>query len=108
MAKGRSKPRRAAPIPTKDAVLEYLRGSPKPVGRRELVRAFGIKGADQRAEFNRLLKELSSEGGVERQRGRRLARPGALSVELWTGVAPPLEIMLQAAGRPHAEISDGG
>jgi ribonuclease R len=78
LAKGRSKPRRPAPLPTKDAVLTYLRESPKPVGRRELVRAFGIKGADQRAEFNRLLKELASEGRVERQRGRRLARPGVL------------------------------
>jgi ribonuclease R len=96
VAKGRSKPRRAAPIPTKDAVLQYLRESPKPVGRRELVRAFGIKGADQRAEFNRLLKELSSEGRVERQRGRRLARPGTLpevTVVEVTGTDPDGELL---------------
>jgi ribonuclease R len=46
------------------------------IGKREIARAFGVKGAD-RVELKRLLGELESEGALER-RGKRLTRPGVL------------------------------
>ncbi|PWB80356.1 MAG: ribonuclease R [Methylocystaceae bacterium] len=46
------------------------------IGKREIARAFGIKGAD-RVELKRLIGELESEGALER-RGKRLTRPGFL------------------------------
>ncbi|WP_244613308.1 ribonuclease R [Methylosinus sp. Ce-a6] len=46
------------------------------IGKREIARAFGVKGAD-RIELKRLLAELEGEGSVER-RGKRFTRHGAL------------------------------
>ena len=65
------------PLPTKQQVLEFIRGSPTPVGKREIARAFGVSGSD-RIALKALLKEIAAEGSVERSRGRRLARPSSL------------------------------
>jgi ribonuclease R len=46
------------------------------IGKREIARAFGIKGAD-RIGLKQLLKELEAEGAVER-RHKSLHRPGVL------------------------------
>ncbi|MEX0758270.1 MAG: hypothetical protein WD100_01700 [Tistlia sp.] len=35
------------PFPTKEEILTYLREAPTPVGKREIARAFAIKGADR-------------------------------------------------------------
>ncbi len=79
----------AAPhaTPTRDDILAFIaRGrataekagaaSPGKIGKREIARAFDIKGAD-RIALKRMLKELELQGAVER-RGRALAKPGAL------------------------------
>ncbi len=47
------------------------------MGKREIARAFRVRGAD-RAELKRLLKELTDEGLSGRRRGRKVARPGLL------------------------------
>ena len=52
------------PFPTKDEVLTYVRESPTPVGKREIARAFAIKGAD-RQRLKALLKELKAEGALD-------------------------------------------
>ena len=44
MSKGRSQ---RAGLPTRHQVLEFIHGSEIPVGKREIARAFGIKGADR-------------------------------------------------------------
>ena len=46
------------------------------IGKREIARAFNIKGAD-RITLKRILKDLEAEGAVER-RGKTLHRPGSL------------------------------
>ncbi|MGB8274837.1 MAG: ribonuclease R, partial [Alphaproteobacteria bacterium] len=106
MAESRPKHKRPAPIPSKESVLAFVRESTKPMGKRELVRAFGIKGSEARAEFNRLLKELAIEGKVERQRGRRLAKPGTLPPVTMidvTGTDPDGELL----GRPVVWHGEG-
>lgn len=75
-SKRKSKDKKA-PFPTKEQVAEFIRESPTPVGKREIARAFGITGAD-RIPLKAMLKELESEGAVDRGRGRRLSQPGAL------------------------------
>ena len=76
-----------APFPTKEEILAFVarereaanaagRRADAPIGKREIARAFGIKGAD-RTELKRLLKELEGEGGLKRRR-RSLKRVGAL------------------------------
>ena len=64
-------------LPTKQQILEFIRESPTPVGKREIARAFGIVGGD-RIALKTMLKEIAEEGEVERGRGRRLSRPAAL------------------------------
>ncbi|MCK6450501.1 MAG: ribonuclease R [Alphaproteobacteria bacterium] len=71
------------PPPTKQQILEFIRDSKTPVGKRELARAFQVKGGD-RSQLNAILRELKDEGAIEtgRRRGgagaRTVSRPGAL------------------------------
>lgn len=50
--------------------------APAKIGKREIARAFAIKGAD-RIALKRMLKELEAEGAIERRR-KSLHKPGAL------------------------------
>jgi ribonuclease R len=65
------------PFPSKAEVLRFINESEGRVGRREIARAFGIRGA-ARAELRSLLRELADEGLVEQARPRRYNRPGEL------------------------------
>ena len=47
--------------PTREAVLEFIENSPGRVGRREIARAFDVKG-DARIGLKALLKEMSAAG----------------------------------------------
>jgi ribonuclease R len=71
--KGKSRP----PLPTKQQILDFVRGSPAPVGKREIARAFQVGGAD-RIPLKAMLKDLEREGALDRGKKRRLSRPGAL------------------------------
>ncbi len=61
------------PFPTKDQVLDFIRTSPVPAGKREIARAFNLRGSD-RIPLKALIKELEKEGAVDRGRARRLPR----------------------------------
>ncbi|MEE2721653.1 MAG: FaeA/PapI family transcriptional regulator, partial [Pseudomonadota bacterium] len=65
------------PFPTKDQILEFVRDSNGPVSKREIARAFGIRGQD-RSRLNDILRELRAEGELDRGKGRRFAKPGVL------------------------------
>ncbi len=65
-------------LPSKEDILAFVRESPRPVGRREIARAFRIKGSQLRIEFKELLRELEDEGLIERHGGARVAAPGRL------------------------------
>ena len=77
-AAGRPKQRGAkhVPFPTKEQVLTFIRESEGPVGKREIARAFHLKGAD-RIPLKALLKELEKDGQVDR--GRNAAGGGRRS-----------------------------
>ena len=77
MPKPPKPPKKAAPFPTKEAVLEFIRENAAPVGKREIARAFQLSG-DARIALKVLLKELEREGALERGRGRRLGPPAVL------------------------------
>jgi ribonuclease R len=51
---------RAGGLPSKDAILDYLRTAPAP-GRRQIARAFALKGCDRLA-LKALLAEMAKEG----------------------------------------------
>jgi ribonuclease R len=112
-------------LPTKQQILEFIRESPAPVGKREIARAFGIAGGD-RIALKAMLKEIAEEGEVERGRGRRLSRPAALPetavVEItgtdvdgeviarplyWRGDTPPPKILMAPERRGTPALGPG-
>lgn len=63
-------------IPNKDEVLQWISDNPTKTSKRDIARAFGIKGA-ARIDLKRLLKELEAEGHLQK-RARTYREPGAL------------------------------
>ncbi len=63
-------------LPTREDVLAFIAEHPGEAGKRELARAFGLKGS-AKIELKHLLRDLAEEGLVEKRR-KRLARPGQL------------------------------
>ena len=63
-------------LPTRQEVLKFIEENPDRAGKRELAKAFNIKG-DARVYLKDLLRELADEGLLEK-RDRRLSRPGSL------------------------------
>jgi ribonuclease R len=55
-------------IPTREQVLQWIADNPTLTAKRDIAKAFGIKG-DARIELKRLLRELADDGAVEK-RGR--------------------------------------
>jgi len=66
----------AGKLPGKADILAFIQAAQEKVGKREIARAFGIKGAD-RIELKRLLAELVSEGHLAGNR-RHLQEKGKL------------------------------
>ncbi len=54
-------------MPSKDELRDWIADNPTQASKRDIARAFGIKGSG-RVELKRLLHELESEGLVERRR----------------------------------------
>ncbi|AUH65601.1 ribonuclease R [Paracoccus zhejiangensis] len=56
-----------AQIPSKQQILDWVADHPDANSKRDIAKAFNIKGAE-RIELKRLLKELEAEGHLERRR----------------------------------------
>ncbi len=67
----------AAPLPSREQILEYIQASSGRVGKRELARAFRLN-AEQKIEVRQILRELESTGAIGRDQGRRFRRAGRL------------------------------
>ncbi len=92
-------------LPTKQEILDYINDSPTPVGKREIARAFQIKGG-QRIALKALLRELEEEGAIDKGRKRKLAPKGALpevAVVTVTDASIDGELFAKPVG-PHADI----
>lgn len=77
----RSKPGSASatetPLPSKKDILTYVKANDGNVVRREVARAFNIKGA-ARADLRALLKEMDAEGSINLKGGKRIEQSGTL------------------------------
>jgi ribonuclease R len=51
-------------LPSRDQVLEFLQTSDTPAGKREIAKAFGLKGQEKIA-LKRLLKDMAEEGLID-------------------------------------------
>jgi ribonuclease R len=56
-----------ADLPTKDALLAWIADNPGAQSKRDIAKAFGIKGA-ARIDLKQMLKELEAEGHLEKRR----------------------------------------
>ncbi len=63
-------------LPTPQDVLDFLAANPDQSGKREIARAFGLKGGD-RVWLKDMLRQLADDGLIEK-RGKRLVQPGGL------------------------------
>ena len=54
-------------IPTKQEILDWISANPTLTSKRDIAKAFGIKGAD-RIDLKRILKELEAEGHLEKRK----------------------------------------
>ncbi len=54
-------------LPTKDDILEWISSHPAETSKRDIARAFGIRGA-ARIDLKRILRELEAEGHLEKRK----------------------------------------
>ncbi|RFP90312.1 ribonuclease R [Rhodobacteraceae bacterium 63075] len=78
-------------LPTKDEILNWISENPTQTSKRDIARAFGIKGA-QRIDLKRILKELEAEGHLQKRK-KTYRDPGKL---------PPVSVL-----RISEQTSDG-
>ena len=69
----------ATPVPTRDELLAFIRESDRHMDKRDLARAFKLKG-QARIDLKELLRQLEDEGVLERGRGS-IVNVGALSAQ---------------------------
>jgi len=63
-------------LPSKQDIITFIEEAPGEVGKREIARAFHIKGSD-RIALKQLLREMADEGLIKGKR-KHLRKPGAL------------------------------
>ena len=89
MAKSKGAPRQktVGKLPSRQEILDFLATASKEAGKREIARAFGIKGGD-RIALKDMLRAMADDGLIAGSR-RKLTRPGVL---------PPVTV-IEIAGR---------
>jgi len=64
-------------IPTRQQILDFLAGSDRPADKRDIARAFGIKGQEKIA-LKQLLRDMGDEGLIDAGPGRAFHRMGGI------------------------------
>jgi ribonuclease R len=120
-------PRKHQPgLPTREQILEFVQSSDRPAGKREIAKAFGLKG-NEKIALKALLKDMGDEGLIDAGPGRAFHRLGgvpkvtvlrvvdvddagrAFAVpERWEAEAPPprLRVMERKGRGPALGVGD--
>ena len=77
-------------IPTKDQIRQWISENPGLMAKRDIAKAFNIKG-DGKIELKRLLKELESDGALVRKRRSYREADKLPPVSILTILAPDLQ-----------------
>ena len=64
-------------FPTKKQIRDFVHNGTGSIGKREIARAFNIRG-DDRAQLKKVLRELLANGELDRGRGKKFGAPGSL------------------------------
>ena len=81
-------------MPSKDEILQWISDHPTETAKRDIARAFGIKGA-ARIDLKRLLKELEAEGHLAK-RNKSYRDPDKL---------PPVSVLQVAEATPDGDLT---
>ena len=54
-------------LPTRQQILDFIKDSPEPAGKREISRAFGLQG-QEKIQLKSLLKDMAEEGLIDGKR----------------------------------------
>lgn len=93
-----------SPFPSNEVILKFIEESPGRVGKREIARAFRLD-AKQKMTLKKMLREMQQSGAIEKDRGKRVHKPGALPpVTVLQVTGPDLDGELMA--RPVTWDSD--
>ena len=63
------RPHKYPGLPSREQVVEFIQSSERPAGKREIAKAFGLKG-EEKIALKRLLKDMAEEGLID---GRKTA-----------------------------------
>ena len=66
-----------APFPTKDDILAYVKDNPGKLSKRDISKAFHIRG-DQRIQLKKLLREMTADGLLDKGHKGRIHTGGEL------------------------------
>jgi ribonuclease R len=64
-------------LPSRKQILDFIASSDQPAGKREIARAFGLRGNDKIA-LKKLLNDMGDEGLIETSRGRAFHQVGGI------------------------------
>lgn len=109
MAKS-SRPHKPRQVPTRKQILEFIEQSSQPAGKREIAKAFGLRGSDKIA-LKALLKDMADEGLLDSSPGRAFHKMGGVPkvtvlkiVEIDGNEAIGIPDNWQAEGKPAPKI----
>ena len=113
-----------AELPTKTQILDWIAENPGHTAKRDIARAFGVKGA-ARVDLKRMLRELEEEGHLDKRKGQyrdpeklppvtvcQIAEPDAAGDLMarpleWHGEGPePRILMIPRSGEPALAEGD--
>ena len=107
-------------LPSREQILDFITRSDDPAGKREIARAFGLKGQDKVA-LKTLLRDMADEGLIDSAPGRAFHKMGGVPKvtvlrvveaddsgtvwgvpEQWHAETPPPKLRLIERGRRSA------
>lgn len=114
---------------TPSDILDFIQNSPQPQTKREIARAFKVKGGENRIALKQILKSLEAEGVISKQAGGGYSVPDGLPsvcvIEVcdididgdvfakpteWNeelqGPLPRIELMPRKKGHPASAVGD--
>nr|WP_047166597.1 VacB/RNase II family 3'-5' exoribonuclease [Sphingomonas sp. Y57] len=68
---------KAAGLPTREQIIDFITTSEVPAGKREIARAFGLQG-NEKIALKALLKDMADEGLIDSARGRAFHKMGGI------------------------------
>ncbi len=108
-----------AGFPTEQQIVDFIESSDRPAGKREIARAFGLKG-QEKIQLKAMLKRMAEKGLVDKGAGQALHKSGGLprvtvlrvtsvdddgdvwaEPERWEGDAPTPKLRVKERSRRH-------